>query len=247
MPNNRTFHVDIDVDKDGQFFAKCHPMFSKELGKFLRDVADRARVLIREKHEKTGKLRRSVQPYKGRAAVVRQTSPTSISGTVTAGSRLAPYARAVHQGSRAHVIKAKPGRSLSFVGAGKNGRKTFRRERLRMLNDQEWADLENAAQGTSDEAAWADLRAAEKRYNRRVATYKRFGHMGYLRRRDADVTIEETEHFYKERRVVIDQVNHPGTKPSPFLLVALNQVYSRRFGGRLGFVPGGGRAIRLNS
>lgn len=104
--------LEVNLDSEGRLLVKANPLFARELRKVLRDVESTARQLVGATHTKTGRLRRSIhaQPLKTIAGGKR------ITGTVSAGSRLAPYARYVHEGSRAHVIKARKADALSFHG-----------------------------------------------------------------------------------------------------------------------------------
>lgn len=222
-------NVDVDVDDNGRLQVKTHPMFAKELGKALREIADLARKIVDTEHSKTFALRRSIQPYKGRAASVQRTGPNTISGTVTAGSAKAPYARFVHEGTKAHKIHASPGKLLSFRGSGKGGSKTFSRTRLRLMTDDDWAVYDN----TQNQALLREHDRAARRSNRRGVAEARGLRWDRLRRRDADV-VHETETFdYAERRVVTSSVNHPGYSGHQFLNQAAAIVVSRRYGGRV--------------
>lgn len=235
-PNRLHGNVEVHVDSSGQIFVKAHRDLAKELGKALREIADLAREIVKREHHRTGRMGRSIQPYRGRSAKIVQTGPTTISGTVTAGSRLAPYTRFVHEGSFPHKIRArKPGGKLSFVGAGQQGRKTFTRTRLRRLNDEEWTNLE--FNGTPEE-----YNAAVRRHNRRVADWKA-GRNSWMRHRDADTTVDETTHTYKARRVVIDEVDHPGYRGHRFLNQAAAIVIARRYGGGVNLPARGARTF----
>ena len=248
MPPNRNFgrSVEVDVDNDGKFFVKCHPMFSKELAKALREIADEARSLIRRRHENppahvrgrrsTGNLRRSVQPYKGRAAVIKQVGPTTIAGTVTAGSRRAPYARYVHEGTRRHIITPrKPGGALSFVSATRHGRKTFKRVQRELLSVAEIDAIFDT--GNVDE-----YNAAYARRMRRLRDWKS-GRQSFMRPSDLDTKLTESRQAYNPYTVVVDKVNHPGNRRSRFLVVAAHQVVAKRYGGRFN-LPGGSAPVK---
>lgn len=122
----------MQLDDDGQLMIKCAPMFKRELRKILREIEEGARRRVLRQHEKTGKLRRSIH-----ARPVKQAGPHRISGSVTAGSRLAPYARYVHDGTTVHEITPRPGRrsrnpayppALKFPGP--DGKMIYRRRVL---------------------------------------------------------------------------------------------------------------------
>lgn len=231
-PNpNRRGAVTVEVDSSGQIMVKARAGLERELGKALRDIAEMAREIVRAAHDKTGRLRRSIQPYRGRSANVRMVGPTTIAGTVSAGSRLAPYARFVHEGTRPHMIRPrKPGGSLSFVGAGRYGRKTFTRKTMRLLTDAEWDDWGALVDSTSLTSPLRhEYNKAVRRSNRRIADINA-GRRTHLRRRDLDVAIEETEQPYANRRVVVDEVHHPGYKGHRFLNEAAATVIGRRYG-----------------
>lgn len=204
--------------------VKAHHSLAKELGKALRDIADLARDIVRAEHDKTGRLLRSIQPYKGRAAQVRMEGPTTLVGTVSAGSSRARYARAVHEGSRRHIIRARPGGALSFIGSGRNGRKTFSRTTLRLATNEELDQLSfNEVPGSGE---------YDRAYRRRMRRHRDWnaGRNSFMRHRDADVFADETEHDYASRRVVVDEVNHPGYKGHRFLNEAAAIVIGRRYG-----------------
>lgn len=128
-----TSSLSVEVDNDGELQIKCRPMFDRELRKILREIKDYAREIVRREHSHkpkrvprmrraddprhsggTGKLRRSIQ-----VGAIRGINQHRIAGTVSAGSRLAPYARYVHEGTLPHVIRARAGGALAFVHTGR--------------------------------------------------------------------------------------------------------------------------------
>lgn len=210
MPKAVSFEqsIEIDIDNDGALQLKCHPQFSKELGKFAREIAELARIIVNKEHRISGKLGRSIQPYKGRSANVRREGPHRLAASVTAGSTRAPYARYVHEGNAPHEIWArKPGGKLSFRGSGKQGRKTFKVTTKKLLPDE--------------------LLSPGGREDR---NRKGRGPRRRLRYADRDVYTEDVEHTYAERNVVIDHVNHPGYSGHRFLNEAA-VVVARRYAG----------------
>lgn len=199
MAGNR---IDVDVDDEGRFMLKTDPMFAKELGRALREIAGMARTIVRTEHEHprkvivnrqvvtkkaSGNLRRSIQPYAGRAAKIHKTSPHTISGEVSAGSSRAKYARFVHEGTRPHQITARPGRMLTFYG----------RSRSRIVSR---TSLEHVNYGNG----------------RRSATKK--------------AVTRQVKVGGNERVVVVQSVNHKGYAGHRFLNQAAAIVLSRRYG-----------------
>ena len=215
--------IDVDVDDDGRFMLKTDPMFAKELGRALRDIAGLARKIVATEHEKprktivnrqvvtkpaTGRLRRSIQPYAGRAARIHKTSPHTISGEVTAGSARARYARYVHEGTLPHVIRArKPGGVLVFYGQ-KNG--SFIRRRIKLRDE-------------------SMLRPDQLKYrNDRKHLYEQGRRR--LRTRDKDTYLDEETVKRADRVVAVPEVNHPGYRGHRFLNQAAAIVLSRKYG-----------------
>lgn len=107
----------LQLDDDGQLMIQAGPLFKRELRKVLREIEEDARDIVRRRHgrpdrdgtPRTGRLRRSIH-----AGQVRRITPTVLRGTVSAGSRLAPYARYVHEGSGPHPIRARRAKALRF-------------------------------------------------------------------------------------------------------------------------------------
>lgn len=97
--------VDLDLRSDGQINAVASRAALPEIVKITRKVLNRARVLA---PVRTGRLRSS-----GRMDIlITSVGPT---GKVTFP---VSYARFVHEGTRAHVIRAKKKKALKFKGAG---------------------------------------------------------------------------------------------------------------------------------
>lgn len=126
--------LSVDVDNEGKLQIKCRPMFRRELKRYLRDISMVARELVDKRHSTpmpnyvhTGRLKRSIHP-----GPIKDLNGSRISGTVTAGSRLAKYARFVHEGTLPHLITAKPGKYLAFKWAGR----TFERESITWSTDR---------------------------------------------------------------------------------------------------------------
>lgn len=234
----RSIHVDID--SEGRLQAKCHPMYAKELGKVIREIAELAREIVRKEHSKTHRLERSIQPYAGRSAAshIRRTGPTTISGTVTAGSTRAPYARYVHEGTLPHVIRPrKANGALSFVSDKRYGRTHFFRRERRLLTNQEIDDIYDT--GNTEE--W------QRAYNRRMRRHRdwKAGRESFMRDTDFDVATETVKHKYAARKVVVPEVHHPGYRGHRFLNQAAAIVVGRRYGGQVNL--GAGRFGRNNA
>ena len=97
--------VDLNLGSDGQINAVASRAALPEVVKITRTVLNRAKVLA---PVRTGRLRSS-----GRMDVTITTvGPT---GKVTFP---VSYARFVHEGTRAHIIRAKKKKALKFKGAG---------------------------------------------------------------------------------------------------------------------------------
>lgn len=81
----------------------------------LLKIAREAKVIVSNKHNhpysKTGRLARSIS-----AGPIKGVNQYAVKGTVEA---TAPYAKFVHEGTRAHVIRARPGGKLRFVWTGR--------------------------------------------------------------------------------------------------------------------------------
>lgn len=217
--------LSVDIDSDGELQIKCHPMFARELEKIIRDIASMARKIVAKDHSKTRKLERSIQPYAGRSARshVRRVGPHLLVGTVTAGSARAPYAKYVHEGTLPHIIRARqPNGSLSFVTDKRNGRTHYFRKSRRLMTEGELDDLELT--GVGDEYYYA-----VRRRNRRYKDWEA-GRESFMHDSDADVVVERTRHKYSDRKVVVDQVRHPGYKGHRFLNQAAAIVVSRNGG-----------------
>jgi len=98
--------IRIEINK-----TKLKVVARRELGDELESILDRiarqAKVIVERPgnhpYSKTGRMRESIgtTPIKG-------VNQYSVTGSVTAGGDLAPYAVYVHEGTRPHVIKARP-------------------------------------------------------------------------------------------------------------------------------------------
>lgn len=105
--------VDLNLRSDGQINAVASQAALPEVTKITRRVLARAKVLA---PVRTGRLRAS-----GRIDVrITNIGPT---GSVTFPMS---YARFVHEGTRAHVIRAKKKKALKFKGMG--GQVIFRKQ-----------------------------------------------------------------------------------------------------------------------
>jgi hypothetical protein len=211
--------LEVKIDDDGQLQVKCRPMFVRELRKILREIDQTARGLVRTRHHVTGKLERSIKP-----TGVRKIHPHRIAGSVTAGSSRAPYARFVHDGARAHVIRArKPGGRLSFTvkHGSKNGSTTYTRDVLRPLRAHHMENMPTS---------WAE--AARKRRAERISYAEIHGKPMRRRISDADLYTDTETHSYAGRKVVVAEVNHPGYRGDRFLNEAAAIVVGGR-GGRV--------------
>ena len=231
--------LSVDVDSDGQIQVKCHPMFAKELEKLIRDIASMSRKIVRKDHSKTGKLEKSIQPYAGRSARghVKRVGPHTLVGTVTAGSSRAKYARHVHEGTRPHIIRARPGGVLAFTSDKRYGRTHFFRNRRELMSEAELDELEMS--GVGDEYYYA-----VRRRNRRHRDWAA-GRDSFIHSHDADTKLVTEKIKYAEHSVVVDQVNHPGYQGHRFLNQAAAIVVGHLYGGRVNL--GSGRFGRNNA
>ena len=119
--------LELDIDRDGTIFVKTKPIFEKELRNLLKEIERAARFYVGRKHHKTGKLQRSIH---ARREIKKYAGGKRIGGIVTAGGRNAPYAHYVHDGTRPHIIEAKPGKFLWFKGNKVNRKRTVVGKRL---------------------------------------------------------------------------------------------------------------------
>lgn len=197
-------------DSDEMMFLKCHPMFERELRKALKKIENIARDDVRANHHKTGKLMRSIhaQPIKTLRGGKR------VYGTVEAGSRLAPYAGFVHNGTRPHVIRGRNGGMLDFWWkGGRRGRKAV----------QVWEPLK---------------RATDAIHNPRNPKYRLHDTGRKTSRGDAIMEHQVLRNRWDHnaplgnRRVVVRKVNHPGYEGDPFLTRAMAIVAAE-------YAPGG--------
>ncbi len=112
-------NLEVRLDSKGNLAVVCNKMFKRELKRLLQDISDDARMLVLANNNRTGALRRSIKP-----GPIKNVNQYSITGTVTAGSRLAPYAFYVHNGfgqaangGEKHIIKPTGGRkTLMWLG-----------------------------------------------------------------------------------------------------------------------------------
>lgn len=111
-------NLEVKINKKGDLVAQCDPMFRRELKQVLKDISEDARYLVRRDHERSGRLRRSIKP-----GPVKKINQYRIGGTVTAGSRLAPYAEYIHdgfgqagRGGAKHIIKPRHKKTLMWLG-----------------------------------------------------------------------------------------------------------------------------------
>jgi hypothetical protein len=102
----RVTRVDFKVNRAG-LEAQAAPILRRFHSSLTRRIATQARVDV---PVRTGHLGRSI-----REDPQRFVGPFRVTGGVTAHAR---YAAAVHEGSRPHVIRARPGKALSFMWHG---------------------------------------------------------------------------------------------------------------------------------
>lgn len=198
----------MQLDDDGKLMIKCAPMFKRELRKILREIEDEARELVRRNHgapdkdgtKRTGRLRRSIH-----AGDITQVHPRRISGTVSAGSRLAPYARYVHEGTKPGVRTVRrPGSYFAFEWHGRTGRvmETWAGEGLD----------ESVVKGSRG------VKVVPLTYTRGPLKGQQKTYSGW------------TTGPIKNKKVAVKSINHPGYKGDKFLNAAAIKVV-RRYGG----------------
>lgn len=209
---------ELNLDSDGEIQVKVHPLFEHELRKILKDIADRAREDVLRTHFKTGKLAASIRPD----PIIRKQGAHRILGTVSAGGRDAYYAKYVHNGTRAHIIRAKPGGWLAFDWpaarrAQHPTRSHFKVEYPRLLTKDEVEFLSPRGQGRA--RLYRQKRIAWEKANKRKMRIKYY---------QPDTTVEEKTYPYAERvgkqRMIVKQVHHPGYKGDRFLVQAAAEV-----------------------
>jgi hypothetical protein len=134
----RNASLEARLDKDDVLQIKCRPVFEKELKKYLKAIARTARRMVNEQHKEYSRrhifgysrLERSIHPSE-----IKKIHAHRIGGTVTAGSRLAPYARFVHEGTRPHRIDAKPPKNyLAFIWKNRVGRVVIKEQAYKLVN-----------------------------------------------------------------------------------------------------------------
>lgn len=128
-----SYSLTTQLDEYDQFSVKCSPLFRRELRKMLNSIERTARRIVDREHRrysnKNGKGKRLMRSI--HAQPIRDLpGGRRISGTVTAGSRLAPYARYVHEGTEPHEITPKKANALSFEWK-------YRRGRVVVMNKEE--------------------------------------------------------------------------------------------------------------
>ncbi|ADX31945.1 tail component [Tsukamurella phage TPA2] len=108
-------NVSAEFDLDlAALSRQVQPLLLREGARVIRRIATEARALV---PVKTGNLGRSI-----REEQVKPTGPFRVTGGVSAD---APYARYVHDGTRAHIITPRNGQFLAFPG--RSGQTVFAR------------------------------------------------------------------------------------------------------------------------
>ncbi len=221
--NNLQYSLSTQLDEYGQFSVKCSPLFRRELRKMLKSIERVSRRIVAKDHRKysgggprgprrKGSLMRSIhaQPIKDLPGGRR------ISGTVTAGSRIAPYARYVHEGTEPHPIQAKKANALSFDWK-------YRRGRIVTYETHTFNGIE-------------DAKTHMRKSNNRKATlssYRKEDGMWGYRTTKARWGVGDI----RGRSVVVPYVDHPGQDGNPFLNRAA-AVMVAKYGGRVMIPPG---------
>jgi hypothetical protein len=203
--------LSVDLDADGQIRIKCNPMFKRKLNEVLREIERRARADVRARHNRTGKLERSIHAQKQHKSIA---GGKRITGTVTAGSRLAPYARYVHEGTNPHIIMAKPGKVLAFIWKGRVSKGRLKR----MSTAAPVGALAAAARGRTRNSTRGGVKSA------------------------AQIGVQEGDRYnagvpINDRRVVVKMVHHPGNEADRFLNAAAAQTVAG-FGGSINLPRG---------
>lgn len=184
--------LEAGLDRDGVLQIKTRRMFKRELENTLERIARRAKRIVSDKDlYRTGNMLRSIEPTQ-----IKRVHAHRIAGSVRAGGPTAPYAEYVHNGSRPHIIAAKPGKYLAFDWKGRTGRVVVREQAYTLVN--------------------RDAVPIPGKFNNTWG-------VGPI----------------KDRRVVVDSVNHPGFGGYRFLNRAANEVVGSE-GGRAR-VPRGAR------
>jgi hypothetical protein len=217
-------NIDIDIDSEQVIQLKCDPMFRAELEEAIREMARVARVIVTKDHESakkiianrgkavgprrgTGNMRKSIQPYAGRSArgQVHRVGPATLVGTISAGSRRAPYTEFVHEGTFPHMIRARPGGVLSFYGSNPGTYTISRRSLI-------------------PEALLTP--AGQKARARRI----KLGGRSRMRLNDPDTFTGDQTFTRASRAVVVTEVDHPGYRGNKFLNKAVGIVMAKRYG-----------------
>lgn len=208
-------NLTLQLDSDRKLLIKAKPGFERELKRALKEIKTEARHSVRINHSKyskaedgkAGRLEKSIQV--GEVF----TKNRRLHGTVTAGSRLAPYANCVHDGTKAGIRRVRnPSKAFSFEWKGRTGTGYA-------TGQYGGIDVDSARDSADPRTGGAgDFRLADFQYVRG----KRKGEMKTFSER-VPITL-------KPKKVMVKQVNHPGNKADPFLNNAAIKVI-RKYGG----------------
>ena len=209
-------NLTLQLVSDQKLLVKAKPGFEREVRRALNEIKTEARHSVRINHSKyssakagnAGPLEKSIQISK---VVLKN---RRLHGTVTAGSRLAPYANCVHDGTKPGIRRVRnPRRAFSFVWTGRTG--TGYQTRQLSPSDADVEDYRNWVWWSRA----GDFKLSDYKYSR-----------GPRKGQFKSVT-EKVEIDLKDKKVMVKQVNHPGNKADPFLNNAAIKVI-RKYGGR---------------
>lgn len=98
--------IRIDID-DRKLYIVAKKGMRPQLARILDRIVLQAKAITSRRtnhpYSKTGNLTRSIE-----RTPIRDVNQHSVKGSVTAGGPIAPYARFVHEGTRPHIIRARP-------------------------------------------------------------------------------------------------------------------------------------------
>jgi hypothetical protein len=127
---SRGIRVEID---DGKLSVVARRDFGNALRGILKKIEREAKVLTSKEanhpYSRTGNLRRSIT-----AGAIKAVNQYAIRGSVDAGGPIAPYAKFVHEGTRRHIIRARPDNPTGLLRFMWVNRGTYTRTELRQVH-----------------------------------------------------------------------------------------------------------------
>ena len=239
------FHGNVvfDINNEEQIVLSCNKQFSWHLSRLLKEIERDARAIVEAEnstYSKTGNLKSSI--HSDGVSTIRGTK--RISGSVSAGSAKAPYAKFVHEGTKPHWIISNKGEGmLKFNWTGRTGRRAYAVHvvaKRQSANSREYGSSIGST-GRGDTFPARDTLQTTgldgmAGYNRK----KKHHAIGReKRRRGGKIEIMRSPRYMRiehrwgrgkinDRSVMVPYVYHPGYKGNPFLNKAATAVMLRR-------------------